>query len=163
MTLLSIAEAARVTGKDRSTINRYLRNGQISSIADIRGHPKIDTSELIRVFGELKNNGAKKSLPSGSEQENGNDAAVAIDVLKEQLRASMERERAAFVREERLNEQLKEREGWLKNQLEMAQNRINELEKHILVLPEGKGKESDSGFFDRLLRFFGFKDNTSRF
>ena len=102
-------------------------------------------------------------MPSGSEQENRNDAAVAIEVLKEQLSASMERERAAFVREERLHEQLKEREGWLKNQLEMAQCRINELEKHILALPEGKGKESGSGFFDRLLRFFGSKDNTGRF
>ena len=54
MALVSISEAARLTGKSRRTIQRYVATGKLSmSQSDATGK-SIDTSELIRVFGTIK-------------------------------------------------------------------------------------------------------------
>lgn len=49
----TISESARITGKSRRTIQRYVKSGKLSAKSGINGNPSIDTSELIRVFGEL--------------------------------------------------------------------------------------------------------------
>ncbi len=51
MALVSISEAARLIGKSRTTIHRYISNGKLSTCADKIGAKKLDTSELLRVFG----------------------------------------------------------------------------------------------------------------
>lgn len=53
MALVSVTEAARLTGKNRATIHRYIKQGKLSQIYDATNTKKIDTSELIRVFGSL--------------------------------------------------------------------------------------------------------------
>lgn len=53
MAQVSISEAARLTGKSRRTIQRYVATGKLSlSHSDIT-EKNIDISELIRVFGEI--------------------------------------------------------------------------------------------------------------
>lgn len=47
--IVTIQKACELTGKSRSTINRYISTGKLS-----RRENGIDTSELIRVFGSLK-------------------------------------------------------------------------------------------------------------
>jgi len=56
MALVSISEAARLTGKSRTTIQKYIKQGKLSKCADSENTPKIDTSELLRVFGEINKN-----------------------------------------------------------------------------------------------------------
>lgn len=51
MALVSISEAARLIGKSRTTIHRYISNGKLSTCTDKLGAKKLDTSELLRVFG----------------------------------------------------------------------------------------------------------------
>ncbi|WP_331708777.1 hypothetical protein [Pandoraea sputorum] len=52
MPIVSISEAARLVGKNRKTVQKYLADGQLSLSMD--GQAKgIDTSELIRVFGPM--------------------------------------------------------------------------------------------------------------
>ncbi|OZS71985.1 hypothetical protein CHI95_24250 [Providencia rettgeri] len=54
MAQVSISEAAKLTGKSRRTIQRYVATGKVSlSRSDATGK-SIDISELIRVFGDLK-------------------------------------------------------------------------------------------------------------
>lgn len=53
MAQVSISEAARLTGKSRKTLHTYISTGKITKVTDTQGKPKIDTSELIRVFGNL--------------------------------------------------------------------------------------------------------------
>ncbi|MGI3399668.1 helix-turn-helix domain-containing protein [Providencia stuartii] len=53
MAQVSISEAARLTGKSRKTLHTYISNGKLTKVTDSQGKPKIDVSELIRVFGEL--------------------------------------------------------------------------------------------------------------
>lgn len=56
MPQVSIAEAARLVSKDRRTIERQMKAGKLSYTTNSSGGKVIDTSELIRVFGELSLN-----------------------------------------------------------------------------------------------------------
>jgi hypothetical protein len=53
MAVVSISEAAKLAGKSRKTIQRYVADGRISMSHNVAGKSGIDTSELARVFGEL--------------------------------------------------------------------------------------------------------------
>lgn len=54
MAIVSISEAARITGKARSTIQSYIKTGKLSKTTDSHtGVVGVDTSELIRCFGQL--------------------------------------------------------------------------------------------------------------
>ncbi len=54
MALLTIAQAARTAGVARSTIYSHLRSGKLSAIRISTGERRIDTSELIRVYGPIR-------------------------------------------------------------------------------------------------------------
>jgi hypothetical protein len=60
---VSISEAARLTGKPRSTLHRHIGNGTLSKESDGQGKPVLDMAELERVYGpllqaDMKQNGA---------------------------------------------------------------------------------------------------------
>lgn len=60
--LVSVAEAARLVGRDRKTLYRdYLSRGRLAATTDATGRKVIAISELIRVFGEL-------SLPTATTE-----------------------------------------------------------------------------------------------
>ena len=50
MAIVSISEAARLTGKTRATIHRHINTGKLSKTKDDAGTIGIDISELIRVY-----------------------------------------------------------------------------------------------------------------
>jgi hypothetical protein len=52
MTQLSILEATKFCGKDRKTLYRAIKQGKLSATTAISGALQIETSELIRVYGE---------------------------------------------------------------------------------------------------------------
>lgn len=53
MAKVSISEGAKLAGVSRSTLNRHLKDGAISKHRDNSGRPFVDTSELLRFYGEL--------------------------------------------------------------------------------------------------------------
>lgn len=53
MAKVSISEAARLTGKSRTTLHRLIKTGELSTCAGVRNSKMLDISELIRVFGEI--------------------------------------------------------------------------------------------------------------
>ena len=135
MPLLSISAAARAVNKNRGTIHNYLKSGRLSGIKDVDGYTKIDTAELLRVFGEFSTDGSvhvvEQVFKSNSNQQpfqHLNDTLV--DVLKEQLNAALEREKKLI------------------DMLEHEQLSRRELEQKILALPEGTAEKS--GWFSRL-------------
>ena len=74
--LVLVTEAAKLTGKTRQTINRHVRTGKLSAKHE-NGKKVIDTSELIRVYGEIKMPNVPKSgtqkaenVPVGSNEQN---------------------------------------------------------------------------------------------
>lgn len=54
MAKVSVAEAAKLTGKSVKTIYRHIDTGKLSSTQNDNGSKSIDTSELNRVYGSLK-------------------------------------------------------------------------------------------------------------
>ncbi|WP_369791040.1 DNA-binding protein [Rouxiella sp. WC2420] len=56
MALVSITEAARLTGKSRRTIQRHIATGRLSKSHGDATEKSIETSELIRCYGEIKQN-----------------------------------------------------------------------------------------------------------
>jgi len=54
MAKVNISQAAKLTGKNRTTIWRHIHSGKLSIERDRDGLPFVDTSELIRVYGELE-------------------------------------------------------------------------------------------------------------
>ncbi len=54
MTKLNLSQAAKAVGKNRVTLWRHINTGKLSAERDRDGNPLVDTSELLRVYGELK-------------------------------------------------------------------------------------------------------------
>jgi hypothetical protein len=54
MSIVSISDAARLTGKNRRTLQRHIKSGQLSATQQSDGQPGIQIVELIRVYGEIR-------------------------------------------------------------------------------------------------------------
>lgn len=136
MAEVTVSKAARMTGKGRSTIQRHIKEGKLSAGRDAAGNPVIDTSELLRVYGALQADDTDKAgaIKQPDTPEADQTAHTMIEALREELRAA------------------REREDWLKGQLEAEQERSRELERRMLPPGEpGPGPgEPKKGFFRRL-------------
>lgn len=55
MPIVSISEAARLTGKSRQTLHRHIITGKLSKCNTDTNAIGVDTSELLRVYGNIKN------------------------------------------------------------------------------------------------------------
>jgi len=62
VTKLNISQAAKTFGKDWKTIKRHIEKGKVSCEIDKSGHKQIDLSELIRAYGEPKNNASLNTI-----------------------------------------------------------------------------------------------------
>ena len=92
MAIVSVSEAARLVGKNRRTIQRDIAAGKLSKCDNGK---KLDTSELLRVYGSLLNapNDADKNAHMTQ------DVALNIppDVAEMRIRlAALEAENAAL-------------------------------------------------------------------
>lgn len=96
MAKVNISEAARMAGKSRSHLyEKYINTGAITVETDREGRKVIDTSELIRVFGdEIRQDNSKDVVESSSGHDNDTikDTAISAlqsenEVLREYLRA----------------------------------------------------------------------------
>jgi hypothetical protein len=83
--LVSKAKAAKLAGVSRTTIHRYASNGRLSMTGD-----QVDTSELIRVFGQISEHprtpeqvNTSEHLGTGGVQGGGQ---AQISMLEEQIR-----------------------------------------------------------------------------
>jgi hypothetical protein len=54
MASIGLSEAARLTGRNQSTIHRAMKTGRLSYTQDEAGDRRIDVAELERVFGIKK-------------------------------------------------------------------------------------------------------------
>jgi hypothetical protein len=115
MAIVSISEAARLVGKNRKTIQRYVAEGKLSLSQDVAVGRGIDTSELLRVF-EVMSQGSVCDVAETKSQH------VAADEM-ECLRRELAVERAKI-------EQLKER-------LVDKDRHIESVEKAMLLLESG--------------------------
>ena len=91
MAQVSIAEAAKLVGKDRKTLYRAIKGGLLSATKNPSGMSQVETSELIRFYGALKPTGT--TLPQNAtvampqdETANATPATGALAVLEAENR-----------------------------------------------------------------------------
>jgi hypothetical protein len=87
MAKVSISEAARLTGKSRTTLHRLIKTGELSTCHGERNARMLDTSELLRVFGSL----AGTATAHGVEQV-GEHGVTASQTENEQVIRSLKQE-----------------------------------------------------------------------
>ena len=93
MAKVTISEAVGLTGVSESTIRRDIKSGKVSSEKDEKGHRRINTAELDRVYGNLT------SPPERQVAEHDSQKVIAVlenqvADLQKQLELSNDREMA---------------------------------------------------------------------
>ncbi|WP_141738599.1 hypothetical protein [Acidithiobacillus caldus] len=125
MAKVTVTEAARLVGLTRQHLYRaYITKGKLSIDRDFNGRPMVDTSELLRVFGELKETlDCDKWRHQETVSDDGYDAVSHGDERSEvEIIRLLKQELAeAKAREKEILERAAEREAWLRQQLERAQ------------------------------------------
>ena len=97
MALLDLTAAAKAAGISRQTLYRKMADGSVSWDVDHQGKRRIDTAELLRVFGPLHSHDenltdvSKDTVRLSAETVEG--YKIAIDTLKSQVES--ERQRAS--------------------------------------------------------------------
>ncbi|EHH6036361.1 TPA: helix-turn-helix domain-containing protein [Escherichia coli] len=89
MAKISISEAARLTGKSRTTLHRLINTGELSTCHGARNARMVDISELIRVFGPLEHRPSEQFAAQVSEHSDTGVSAQTEQVIA-QLRQEVE-------------------------------------------------------------------------
>lgn len=131
MAKVSISEAIKLSGVSRSSFyGKYIKQGLISISVDHNGKKQVDTSELVRVFGELKeqqNNDSPVHLDSprkSKENKLGQDEKTEIMLIRQQLQEAKNRETVALAQ----LEELRQDKAWLQAQITNLTDSIKLLE-----------------------------------
>lgn len=126
MALVSISEAAKLVRRNRTTLYRDIEKGRLSKTVSPEGDTRIDTSELLRVYGRLY---------AGDE-----DAGVSVSVsasdmvriaLLEEKNRSLERALALEAELRRVKDQVT---AELRARISDKDNAIKMLESRLLLL-----------------------------
>lgn len=144
MPLVNLTEAANLAGLSRSYFHtNYIKTGIVSvDRSDIK-NPKVDTSEILRVFGKVNQN---SSVEQAKEQVETSSENIGLFVENERLKARLEgMQELLLVKEEQIR-----REQQLTNK---AEERANAAEQQYRALLEDKLKKP-KGFLDRLIAVF---------
>jgi excisionase family DNA binding protein len=88
MSQLPVAQAAKLVGRDRKTLYRLIKDGKLSATQDATGSRQIDTAELLRVFGSLKDTADSGETVSAPQTETSDIMAkvAALEAENAQLR-----------------------------------------------------------------------------
>ena len=121
MSVVTVTEAIKLSGKSAATFYRHLKTGKVSRATD--GSGVIDTAELVRVYGELKETTQKTTKIPVVEN---NDISRENEWLKGQV--------------EQLQQDMRE-----------LKSESLEREKRLMALLEHK-KESDGGILGKLFK-----------
>jgi len=130
--IVSISEASRLTGKTRATIHRHINTGKLSKVVNDTGGYGLDISELIRVYGSIKDSDNKQDSNVKIEQHN----TEAVNALKARL-AVLEAE----------NNVLKDHVSSLKQALHLIEHKTIELESTKELQETTKTRKKFLGLF----------------
>ena len=124
MAKVSISKAAQLAGISRSALYKtYIEQGKISLSKDAKGRKSIDTSEILRVFGELKVDSKSvsvdntKTVNQTQEVSTNTEKDFEIKLLKSQLEEAKRR-----------GQEAQEREAWYKAKIDTLTDSLKLLE-----------------------------------
>lgn len=123
----SLSEAAKATGKNKTTIQRAIKNGKISAAKGDSGSYEIDPSELHRVFPPAAaQRDAQHPQSNGAQQDNvafTNSGLARVLELEKEL--AVARERASGL--EAQKDQMADTISDLRKRLDSAEGRVTAL------------------------------------
>lgn len=124
--ILTLRQAAELTGKSKSTLARAIKSGRLSASRDGEGMYAIDPAELARAYPFVErpdaSHDARHGVPRNGETEP--DDAAILGLRLSLLVDERDRERAAAERE---REQLAATVADLRMRLDRAEQRISAL------------------------------------
>ena len=129
----TISEAARLVGKHRSTIQKHIKEGKLAKIVDDEGNPYIETSELLRVYQDIR----AVDIDSNSDTSTNLQAATPSSTAKiEELETQLELERVKREHIEALLRKTEKSESEWKNladrlSLLLTDQRQSTTDKHV--------------------------------
>ena len=121
--ILTLRQAAELTGKSKSTLTRAMKSGRLSASRDADGMYAIDPAELARAYPFVKTPDASYDARHGAPRngETEPDDAAILRLRLSLLTDERDRERAAAERE---REQLATTVADLRVRLDRAEQRI---------------------------------------
>ena len=124
--ILTLRQAAELTGKSKSTLTRAIKSGRLSASRDGEGMYAIDPAELARAYPFVERTDAHHDARHGAprNEETESDDAAILRLRLSLLVAEQDRERAAAERE---REQLTATVADLRMRLDRAEQRITAL------------------------------------
>lgn len=167
MALVSVTEAARLVRRGRATLYRDIEKGRISKTISPSGETAIDTSELVRAYGQLHLSevgkgtetskitdfserlvslGQRETISNETNETSGD--AVKVQILEEKIR-SLER---ILVLEADLRKVKDQVTDELRARLADKDTVISTLQGQVMLLEYTKPYASQrSGFWSRLM------------
>ena len=127
MSKVSISEAIRLSGISRSQFyTKYINKGIISVLVE-DDKKLIDTSELIRVFGNVQlKNSTNEQFKTTENTEKTTEKDKIIKLLEQQLADFRTREQESAIREVQLRKETQEREEWFRQQLDKTTHLLDD-------------------------------------
>lgn len=97
MSLISIAEAAKLVGKDRKTLYRMADKGRLSLTQNATGEKRVDVAELHRAFGTFAttcHSGTPVTMPQDeTTNATGGDTEIRLRLAVAEAENAMLKER----------------------------------------------------------------------
>jgi len=127
MARLNLTQAARTANVSRSTLYRHIKEGRVSRTLDENNEPVIDTSELLRAYGALKQQDSAVEQPTvqPGTQIRQQDIEHEIALLKLKLEHSEELRQQAEKEKEKWQEQSERLSLLITNQREEPRRSVN--------------------------------------
>lgn len=149
MTKLTLGQAAKLTGKHKTTLRKAIDRGDISASKNRFGHFEIDPSELTRVYPAVSND-----PPDNTEN------SVLLDAEKQPINSDIDTiVKAKDDQIESLNKQHEIIRGLLENKVSSADKEIERLrelvERHQQTAEKAKialAVERNKSFFQKLFK-----------
>ena len=134
MAILTLTEASRATSIARSTLYGYIQRGKLNVTSHPRGGRGVDTVELERVFGPLKQTEAPQDTPvERAKTTKKTGTTKKARTVKKKVDVSQERDEAVGL----LHQQVK----LLEQELADVKERLGVLEQRSLKPPKGKRRK----------------------
>ena len=122
----TLQDALKMTGRSRSQFYRDMRSGLVSYRTSQDGRREFETSELIRAYGELKQNETQERHTVGQAENPHNQILRELNELKQCLTLMLEDKQAQDMdrrRQEAEREQLQNEIAQLRQALELEKKR----------------------------------------
>lgn len=107
----SLSDAAKATGKNRTTIQRAIKSGKISAFKNENGAYEIEPAELHRIFPAIAQHSAQQTKEMKSNSQIQSDTTPeTLRIRLEMLEKERDRERAQL--EETIADLREDRDKW---------------------------------------------------